>query len=647
MSVSIIALESHQLHIESPMISNRILLGRQRCRDAIFVGAVCRRAVAIVFALGVGCCVRQTVANEFVLVRDGQPGATIVTAAAASDAAAFAAQELQYHVQKITGAVLPIKSEAEKVEGTRILVGPIAAIAGMNVDPSPLKNQEYLIRFVDDVLILLGKDAPTRTNVEKAKDWTAPTGTRIPPPPMLGDQSTSYAVHDFLERFCNVRWYGPGELEMVIPKAVTLVVQPRDIRRSPVFGYRMPGGPMRIITEQWGHPGPQDMALFWARLRAGGEKYSCNHSFEGYYDRFWRKNPKSPETFVATHPDWFAQGYEGQPPQMCYSNQGFVNQVVADARNFFDNQGAGPGVYAMGQYFGLVPMDNNSWCKCSACQSQLTPERNNQDFSNGVASDYVFAFVNKVAREVAKTHPGKYLSTIAYYEYAYRPRKIRLEPNISLQMCLHARHQWAPGMKANDLGFYRDWVSREEGRPLYLWLYYCFPELNCEPQQFHCFPGFSAHHLDRQIKMFARDGIRGALLDGLGEQVDLYVTFKLFDDPSLNIDALLDDFFARYYGPAAEPMKRFYLQIEGTYSNPANYPKEVRRNHKGQFHQNEEIAWKYLGTETRMAELGTLMDEATRLATGEVEKQRVALFRRAVWDYMTEGRKQYLAKQEK
>ena len=47
-----------------------------------------------------------------------------------------------------------------------------------------------------------------------------------------------------------------------------------------------------------------------------------------------------------------------------------------------------------------------------------------------------------------------------------------------------------------------------------------------------------------------------------------------------------------------------------------------------------------------MAELGALMDEATRLAVGDVEKQRVALFRKAIWDHMVEGRKQYLARQQ-
>jgi hypothetical protein len=121
---------------------------------------------------------------------------------------------------------------------------------------------------------------------------------------------------------------------------------------------------------------------------------------------------------------------------------------------------------------------------------------------------------------------------------------------------------------------------------------------------------------------------------------------KLLDDPSLEVDALLDEFFTRYYGTAAGPMKRLYHRIEDTFCNSVNYPEDVQKNRNKQFHQTEEMAWKYLGTEARMAELGALMDEATRAATGETQKQRVALFRKAVWDHMVEGRKNYLAKQQ-
>ena len=34
---------------------------------------------------------------------------------------------------------------------------------------------------------------------------------------------------------------------------------------------------------------------------------------------------------------------------------------------------------------------------------------------------------------------------------------------------------------------------RTRERPLYLWLYYCFPALNAKYGNFHYFPGFFAH----------------------------------------------------------------------------------------------------------------------------------------------------------
>lgn len=630
----------------------------------MFAYPVCRGIVRVAIAALLAAVCGRVGASEFVLARDGKPAATIITAANPTDAAAFSAQEIRYHVQKITGATLPIKFDSDKVEGTRILVGPSAATAQLGVKPDEIKDQEYLIRFIGNTLILLGNDSPARPIVDLAKtNWpVAGSGIIVPPRPLTESQGTSYAAHDFLERFCNVRWYGPGDFGMVVPKAPTLVVEPRDVRCAPAFSYRDPffHWELKLARALYNDPSPSDVQVFWARLRAGGEAYSCNHSFGGYWDRFWKQNPQNPKVFEAAHPDWFGKDCadaNGRPMQMCFSSQGLVDQVVADARKFFDGKGLQYGAQAAGNSFGIVPMDAG-WCNCPTCKPQINQEQQRERwagglyFSIGCGSEYWYAFVNKVAREVAKTHPDKYIATLAYADYAYRPQKTQLEPNVSVQMCLHARHQWAPPAWGNDRRLYQDWVLHEKARPLYLWLYYCFPELMCgDGSSWHCFPGFSAHTIDRQLKMYARDGIRGAFVEGICDQVDTYVIFKLFDDPSLNVDALLDEFFARYYGAAGAPLKKFYLRVEDIFSTTANYPEEVQRNPRKQFHQTEEIAWKYLGTEARMAELGNLMDEATRLASAvgasEIEKQRVAVFRKAVWDYMVEGRKMYLAKQPK
>lgn len=767
---------------------------------------------------------------DFLIVKDGKPMATIVISRELNHATAFSVWDLRYHIEKMTGVLLPIAYDDQEVKGNRILVGESRATRKLGIKSENLKEQEYIIRFFPNTLVLMGKDEtiPFSDNIrifgeigwtqgkfgnalsfegkgticidefnfsddegsfeawvnieekppegeghifrlDGANPWTyhiiskignriryitydgaeghsvtsqelspgwhhilatysasqgkmelfvdgasqgsttykkttcngatlligglpdvgqnrvgnalygmvdemrisnvvrppsLPTkpyeldnhtllllhldegkgvpkdargvrlGRPISPPDMFSQQGTSYAVHDFLERFCDVRWFGPKEEMIWYPHKSTLAVKPRNIQRRPAFLYRglWPPFAFGIVETLWDYPTRQEMALFWARHKVGGERYNCNHSFYGYYDRF-----------LKTHPEFFAKGYEEQPPQMCYSNPGFIAQVIKDARDYFDGKGAPPGAVAAGDYFALVPMDNNFWCKCEECQSQLNPKRRNDFFSNGYASDYFFNFVNKVAGEIAKSHPKKFISTLAYWEYAYYPEKVKLLPNVSVQMCLHIRNWWAPAMRENDLYFYREWVNKDKGRRFYLWLYYCFPEEIAMNGGWHCFPGFFAHTAAQAYKMFAKDGIRGVFLNGLGEQVDTYVTLKLLDDPNIDVDKLLDEFFSRYYGSAGEPMKKIYLYIEKIYSDPKNYPEYVQKE-KRHFHQTEEIAWGYLGTKERMEELGRLMEEAKRRAKTEIERKRVALFEKGIWQYMLEGREMYLKK---
>ena len=141
-----------------------------------------------------------------------------------------------------------------------------------------------------------------------------------------------------------------------------------------------------------------------------------------------------------------------------------------------------------------------------------------------------------------------------------------------------------------------------------------------------------AHYLDGMIKQYARDGVQGVFLCGIGEQVDFYITMKLYDDPTADIDTLLAEFFTLYFGEAAEPMQAFYTLIEETYSDPNNW------DQNGGFHQTKTIAWTMLGTQERMTKLGALMAEAEQLAATPLVKTRVAHWKKGVWLYMNSGR---------
>ena len=461
-------------------------------------------------------------------------------------------------------------------------------------------------------------------------------------PGPFDDNGTLYATYDFLERFCGVRWYIPSEIGTVCPTSTSLEVSGEDVRRSPDMIHRWITPTALYIPTPSGPVPAEDVALWKLRMRIGGRNFWVCHSFYGYYDRF-----------LTTHPDWFAQGYEGRPPQMCYTNPEFIAQVVQDARDYFDGKGALPGATAVGDVFGLVPMDNMSWCKCDRCQAELNQaEMGNPQFSNGKASEYIFRFVNKVATEVRKTHPDKWIGALAYSDYAYYPEGVELEPNIVVQMCLHTRNWWCPSMERNDLKVLNTWARREGARrPLYLWLYYCFPALQAQYEHHGVFPSFFAHTVVKQMALYHEAGIEGIFMEHSSEceqthlmdVPDIYVTLKLADDPSLDGDALIDEFFTRFYGAAAEPMRRLYERIEQTYCSPGSYPPEIQSSPAHQ-HQTEELAWKWLGTSERMAEFGGLLAEAERTAATDVEKQRVGLFRKGIWEHMTEGRRQWVHK---
>ncbi len=568
--------------------------------------------------------------GEFELVRDGRPVAAIVLGRELTRSARFAARELQEHVRRITGAELPIVADDAKIEGARILVGECTSAEAMGLWPERFGPQEYVIVLRPETLVLYGKDDPNR-----------PSDTRAPslPPELFGSSGTLYAVYHFLERSCGVRWYAPGEIGLVHPRTNTLVVNVENLRRAPAMVHRwitptplyMPGPPTEIPAS--------DVHLWKLRMRIGGKDFWVCHSFDGYYDRF-----------LKDHPDWFAQGYEGKPPQMCYTNPEFIDQVVADARAYFDGKGVAPGATARGNVYGLVPMDNNRWCKCPRCRAEMDPaEQANQQFNNGKASDYIFGFVNWVAAEIRKSHPDKWIGALAYSDYAYYPTKAPVMSNVVVQLCLHTRNWWCPSMEANDRRMLEEWRSRDPRRPLYLWLYYNFPALNAKYDKYGYFPGFFARTVVSQMDLYRKANIQGVFMEHSSEfgatylmdQLEFYVTLKLADDPTLDGRQLIDEFFEKYYGHAGPAMRKVYEAIEDVFSDPRKYPPEIQESQSHQ-HQNERLAWEWLGTAERMERIGTLVADAVRAARTEIEKKRVEMFVTGIWETMQQGRRQVL-----
>lgn len=585
----------------------------------------------------------------------------------------FASTELQYFIEKVTGIRVPIVKETETVLHNCIYVGAQALPSSKEQTYLPWQEQEYVVDVSADRIILTGNDTNDK-NILTGRDNTGivpetdriqihyqqATGDQAVPqvltlPSVYDAQGTCYAVYDFIERFLGVRFYGPHPENIYIPHTQKIKISPQLIRRSPALKYRQGtySFDWPMMKEQYLNASPEMQQLFVRRMRMGGRRYAANHAFTGYQDRFLKKNPKRPELFESYHPEYFAKGRDGgaSERQFCYTNPGFIKQVAKDAIRYFQGEGVIAEQIALGDYFGVVPLDNANWCTCEECQKLLALDKDNiigTHFNCGTATHYMWNFINQVAKEVKKEIPNKKISALAYHVYAYLPQDIHLEENIAVAPCLHPRNYWAPGMERNEMKFYKAWIkeSKKTGRDIFLWNYLCFPtERGLLIGKYNVFPGFNIHKTGELLKMYAEDGVKGIFLCGIGEQLDFYITMKLMDDPSLSINTLVDEFFTFYFGQASGPMKAFYEKIESVYSSPKNYPEEIQTQ-DAQFHQTEEIAWKYLGTKPVMDELANWIEKANSTVKNEDERVRVESWTKGIWKYMQEGYEHYYKAQK-
>ena len=617
--------------------------------------------------------------RAFTLVKDGKPTATIVIAKEADKAARFGAHELQYFVKRMTGAELPLVTDEATVEGSRILVGESEDTRKLGLMTPALMSQEYMIqRISGDALVLMGKDSPDKRDI--VYSYMSNPNAINTWPSIYSEMGTMHAVYDFLRDDCGIRWLNPTDAGTLVPEQKTLTVSVSDVRRRPFMryrggsagsdlseGYNYGGGHWRRGTENADsfnalgyaevfeartNPHQRNMGLraqnrlFLYRLKAGGEKSPCNHSFYNFYERFWSKSAKN---FEAYHPEYFAQGYEGdKPPQLCYSSEATIQQVIKDARDYFDHGGhrkrmhsiAAPGYTWGANFYALEPMDNSAFCKCEGCTSRFEPDRPRPERH----STYWFHFVNRIARALKESHPDKHISTLAYMTHEGLPTGFKLEDNVVVHFCLSFnRLPYMPHGLQKQVDRLLEW-DKNEDVPMYLWLYNTFPVEIANNGLFQCFPGFFAHEAKRQFDLFKDLGIRGIFHCGYNGEVENYVTYRLMDNPDLDIDTLLDEYFAQY-GRAGKPLRAMYERIEQRYCDPESYP-IMPSGKRFSGHQRVDIAWGHLGTAEVMQQLQGYMDEATSLAATDEEKTRVALWDAAIWSYMRRGRETFVTRMQ-
>ena len=605
--------------------------------------------LAIVIAAG-AAMLGSSYAETVRLAEKGRAMAKIVVAGDADKAARFAAADLKWHLDRITGGDFQIVAERDGQDArcpgeVDILVGA-GGHAGLARED--FKPQEFTVKAQPGRIVLAGRDKVDKG--EFTLQIAADGVTLKNPPGFYDEQGTMYAVYDFLERECGVIWADSTDVGTVLPKDPDLTVKVEGRTKEPYFSYR--GG---TITEDYEplfwHWRSKEAAHFraWAyanakrekdatylfrlRHRIGGINAHANHSFYDYYKLYWDEGDKK---FVRKWPEIFAKGYDGRPPQMCYSSKEFIDLVIRDARAYFD-QDPEKGKFKWGkECYSLEPMDNGFYCKCPDCVRQYEPERRKESAEN---STYWFRFVKTVADELAKTHPSKRLLTLAYNSHNGLPNGVVLPKNVVVFFALGANREPYRELLQRELDRMKAWRDAYPGQPIAMWLYNTFPCEKTHNSGFHAFPGFFADEAYRQFTFFRENDIRfGILHCGFNGCVDNYMHLEWMIDPTRRPEEMLDEYF-RGFGKAAAPLKEYYRTVERRYCDKSRYP-------KGAMGQTAKLAWGGDDIAGVMAKLERLIGEAEAAAGTPEEKKRVAQWKFETWQYMKEGYDTYVERQK-
>ncbi len=461
-----------------------------------------------------------------VLVKDGQPRASIVVMNNAAGAG-----ELQSFIRQATGAELPIVKD--KVDGPAIVVGDCAEAAALGLDSAKMPIEGFAIKTAADRVFIVGNNAGRNANGQL---WGA---------------------YEFLERYVGVRWYFPPatedgpEIGQSIPQSPDLIVPPVSLADAPAFRMRVIWPP---YSDPWRGRGIKLMPLH-TFLRSGNSWPIQLQVHQPMWNRY--------EELVNNRPEVFQMRKNGtrQHEVLCYGNPKTLETYLEGIQNFVD--GTKP-LYApiSGKAITVSPYDVELACYCDDCR-KLWDDRGGQ---YGGASRVMAAFVDKLGREVQRRWPDQNFTVIylPYLNYTTAPDGIAKFPgNVEVQLC------GMPGMASYKEPPIRDaeqtnidrWIDIT-GRKIQNWHYCVWPahKTKAAYQYPHVVQDFYQRNRDKTIGTF----INGDYNHWPRQHISLYCWLKVLWNPQFDVDAAVDEFCRRMFGPAAGTMRELVgLQIDG------------------------------------------------------------------------------------
>lgn len=452
-------------------------------------------------------------ANELVIAKDGASDAVIVRSPDAGPYERLAAEDLAKYIEMMTGAKLPVVETPDAIEAalsssrTIVIVGEQAlrakpdlraSFASLVKKPPYLRSDGIVLRREANRVYVAGN----------------------------GDEGHYFAAADLLRRW-GVRWFMPGEFGECAPEERELKIGELDYVYSSPFE----------IRSYW---------VSWLGDDTGREIFQKRNMLTGYSElpqaghalgAYTKGLGKSESSFPLTDPKTATH---------------IANKVES--------------LYAANKSFSLS-VEDSLFLGDYEIDRQLTHLQWDKYYKTWSITDPMLELYNNVARILREKHPTSTsrIGFLAYSNMTLPPvRAMATDPMFFGQLApididpIHGMDDPRSPQKQEYRDILNGWVKVTHGL---LTIY----DYDQSMLVWRDLPNPSHMAFREDVKHYRDAGILGVNTESRNALattfVNLYLRARLMWNPQEDVNALLDDFYTKFFGPGAGPMEKYWHAI--------------------------------------------------------------------------------------
>lgn len=447
------------------------------------------------------------------VVQDGRPLASVVVAADAGELEKAAAADLVKYVEMMSGARLPLVTVAP---GMRAPAGPalvlgkaalaedssLASRLGAAARKNPVVNADAIVmRRRGDRVYLAGNS----------------------------DRAHYFAASKLLQDW-GCRWYMPTEFGEVVPEQRDLTIGALDYAYGPPFE-------IRSYWLSW-NGDTTGQKEFQVRNFANATKLPIFGHALGGYTKALIPPGKTAYNVPLSEPETALEVVKHIEPQYAKGVPG-ISLAIED------------GLYT------------NDSAQDAALQARIF-DKYMLAYNN---TDAMIALYNSVARVLRQKYPDSptKIGGLAYSNVTLPPQTLtQIEPNVVMWLAAididpnHGMDDARSPAKQEYRGMMYRWADLLKGR---LAIY----DYDQAQLVWRDLPNPSQHVFAQDVKHYRQAGVLGVNTESRGATattfLNLFFRLQLLWNPDADVDALLAEFYPRFYGPAAAPMADYWNAI--------------------------------------------------------------------------------------